>query len=122
MFLTRDLVKSLSGSDLSPALRWATGYARTSSQTDDFHTKELADGILMKAWEYLDDPTILHEFTEYVMRVMRRLHRIFLRNENYSFEGHIRESEAKRHQFLSAILTIWRPNSRPAHIQVASGR
>jgi predicted NACHT family NTPase len=114
MFLTRDLAKSLSGADLLPALQWATGYARTASQTDEFHTKELADGILMRAWEYLDDPNILHEFTTYLMLVMRRLHRIFLRNDHNSFECSIPENEPKRHQFLLAILKQEQPPLQPA--------
>ena len=103
-FLTTDLAKSLTGADLLPALQWATAYARTASQTDEFHTKELADRILMRAWEYIDQPDILSAFTAYVMLVMRRLHRIFLRNDNAPFESDIRENEVKRHQFLLAIL------------------
>jgi predicted NACHT family NTPase len=114
MFLTRDLAKSLSEADLLPALQWATGYARAASHTDEFHTKELADGILMRSWEHIDHPDILCAFTTYVMLVMRRLHRIFLRDENNSFEGHIRENEAKRHQFLLAILKQEEPPLQPS--------
>ena len=62
-FLTTDLAKSLTGADLLSALQWATAYARTASQTDEFHTKELADRILMRAWEYIDQPDILSAFT-----------------------------------------------------------
>lgn len=113
-FLTRDLAKSLSGADLLPALQWATAFARTASQTDEFHTKQLADGVLMRAWEYIDQPDILCAFTAYVILVMRRLYRIFLRNENNSFEGDIRENEAKRHQFLLAILKQGEPPLQPS--------
>ena len=108
MFLTRDLPKSLSGADLLPALQWATGYARSATQTGEFHTKELADSILMRAWEYID-PDILSAFTTYVMLLMRRLHRIFLREDNKSFEHGIRKDEAKRHQFLLGILKHEQP-------------
>ena len=114
-FLTTDLAKSLTGADLLPALQWATEYARTASQTDEFHTKELADGILMRAWEYVDQSDILCAFTAYVMLVMRRLYRVFLRNDNNnSFEGRIRANEAKRHQFLLAILKQEDPPLQPS--------
>jgi hypothetical protein len=73
MFLTRDLPKSLSGADLLPALQWAIEYARGATRTGEFHTKEVADAILMRAWGYLDDADILSAFTTYVMLVMRRL-------------------------------------------------
>jgi hypothetical protein len=109
MFLTRDLPKSLSRADLVPALQWATGYARSATQTGEFRTKELADSILMRAWEYIDDPDILSAFTTYVMLLMRRLHRIFLRNDYNRFEHGIRQDEAKRHQFLLGILNYEEP-------------
>jgi hypothetical protein len=106
MFLTRDLPKCLSGADLVPALQWATEYVRSATQIGEFHTKELADAILMRAWENIDDPDILSAFTTYVMLLMRRLHRIFLRNDNNSSRYGIRHDEAKRHQFLLGILSV----------------
>ena len=48
------------------------------------------------------------------MLVMRRLHRIFLRNDNTPFESDIRENEAKRHQFLLAILKQEAPPLQPS--------
>jgi hypothetical protein len=109
MFLTRDLPKSLSGADLVPALQWATGYAGIANRTGEFHTKEVADAILKRAWEYIDDLDILSAFTTYVMLVMRRLQRIFLREDNGSFEIHIRKDDKKRRQFLLGILESKEP-------------
>jgi len=63
----------------------------------------------MRAWEYIDDPDILSAFTTYVMLLMRRRHRIFLRNDSKSFEYGIRQDEAKRRQFLLGILKHGQP-------------
>ena len=104
MFVTRDLPQSLSGRDLLPALRWATEFGRTATHTGEFHTKQLADAILIQAWEYVDDPEILNALIDYVMLIMRRLHRIFLRENNNSAEELIRKNEAKRRQFFLGIL------------------
>jgi hypothetical protein len=43
------------------------------------------------------------------MMLMRRLHRIFLREDNKSFEHGIRQDGAKRHQFLLGILKHEQP-------------
>jgi hypothetical protein len=86
MFVTRDLPLSLSGRDLLPALHWATEFGRTTTHAGEFHAKELADAILIKAWQYTDDPNILNAFIDYVMLVTRRLHRIFLREDKSAAE------------------------------------
>jgi predicted NACHT family NTPase len=104
MFVTRDLPQLLSGRDLQPALHWATEFGRTATHTGEFHAKELADAILIKAWEYTDNPDILNPFIDYVMLITRRLHRIFLREDKSAAEDGIGSDEAKRRQFLLAIL------------------
>ena len=109
MFLTRDLPKSLAGADLLPALQWATEYVRTASQMDEFHTKQLADGIFTQAWGYTDDPEILHAFTCYAMLVLHRFHKIFLRHDDDSFHERLREDETKRRAFLLLLLKRGEP-------------
>jgi predicted NACHT family NTPase len=109
MFVTRDLPQSLSGPDLLPALHWATEFGRTATHTGEFHTKQLADAILIKAWEYIDDPDILNAFIDYITLIMRRLHRIYLREHENSAEDRIRDNEAKRRQFLLGLLKTQEP-------------
>lgn len=109
MFVTRDLPQSLSGRDLLPALHWATAFGRTATHAGEFHTKELADAILIRAWEYTSDPDILNALIDYVILIMRRLHRIFLRENESIVEGSIRGDEAKRRQFLVALLKRQQP-------------
>jgi hypothetical protein len=92
MFLTRDLPKSLSGADLLPALQWATGYARSATPNRRISHQRTRRRYFDGAWEYVDDPDILSAFTTYVMLLMRRLHRIFLRNDNNRFEHGIRQA------------------------------
>lgn len=54
MFVTQDLPRSLVGEDLIPAIEWATEYARSASLTNQFHTKQLADAVLVQAWNYIE--------------------------------------------------------------------
>jgi hypothetical protein len=109
MFVTRDLPQSLSGPDLLPALHWATEFGRTATHTGEFHTKQLADAILIKAWEYIDNPDILNAFIDYITLIMRRLHRIYLREHENSAEDRIRHNGAKRRQFLLGLLKTQEP-------------
>jgi hypothetical protein len=104
MFLTRHLPESLSKADTLAALQWATGYVRTADQTDRFHIKRLVDDILIRAWEYIDDPDILQAFACYVMAALHRFHKLFLMPDDNNFGIRIREDEARRHKFLLAIL------------------
>jgi hypothetical protein len=107
MFLTQQLPKSLSGADLLPALQWATEYVQAAPQTGDFHTKQLADSILVRAWEFVDTPEVMLAFTRYVRAAIRHGRDMFLRgmgDDHDAFRDQIRADDHKRRDFLLAVL------------------
>jgi hypothetical protein len=107
MFLTRDLPKSLVGDDLIPALEWATEYGRSASLTNEFHTKQLADAILVQAWDYIDEPAVLQAFCRYVQVVLHHSHQLFMsvmRHEDTDFRDRIRAQVQRRQTFLLHVL------------------
>jgi hypothetical protein len=107
MFLTQQLPKSLSGADLLPALQWATEYVQAAPRTGDFHTKQLADGILVRAWEYVDTPEVMPAFTRYVRAAIHHRRDMFLRgmgDDHDAFRDDVRANDRKRQNFLLAIL------------------
>jgi hypothetical protein len=61
MFLKTELLKQLPDADLPAALRWAASLPREHSPTDAL--SELAQDILIRAWEHRSDPAV---FTELV--------------------------------------------------------
>jgi hypothetical protein len=112
MFLTHELPKSLMAPDLLPALEWATEYVQAAPRTGDFHTKQLADDILVEAWEFVDTPEVMRAFTRYVRAAIQHGHDMFLRgmgDDHDTFRDHIRSDERKRRDFLLAILRSEEP-------------
>jgi hypothetical protein len=108
MFITQDLPKSLVGDDLIPALEWATEYARSATRTNQFHTKKLADAILVQAWDYIEAPTVLRAFVRYVQAVLHHSHQLFIsgmRHEDANFRNRIRAQVERRQSFLLHVLS-----------------
>jgi hypothetical protein len=104
---TRDLPRSLVGDDLIPALEWATEYARSASLTNQFHTKQVADAILVPAWNYIETPAVLQAFVRYVQTVPHHSHQLFMsvmRHEDADFRDGIRAEVQSRHDFLLNVL------------------
>jgi hypothetical protein len=107
MFVTQDLPRSLAGEDLIPALEWATEYARSASFTNQIHTKQLADAILVQAWNYIETPAVLQAFIRYVQTVLHHSHQLFMsvmRHEDSNFRDRIRAEVQRRHDFLLNVL------------------
>jgi hypothetical protein len=63
-FLRTELLKGLTDADLPTALRWATTLTREHSPTDAL--SELAQDILLRAWECRDDQTVLTELVKLI--------------------------------------------------------
>jgi hypothetical protein len=108
MFITRDLPKSLVGDDLIPALEWATEYARSASLTNQYHTKQLADAILVRAWDHTEVPGVLQAFVRYVQAVLHHSHQLFMsvmKHEDADFRDQIRAEVQRRRNFLLYILS-----------------
>lgn len=105
MFLTHTLPESLSIQDLPVALRWATSFVATAGHMGDFHRRSLADSILFRSWENLENPEIVGPLLDYVFACLHQSGEL-LRGTGHrgqeQFRTELNTDAARRHQFLRA--------------------
>jgi predicted NACHT family NTPase len=77
MFLTTILPGTLKLEDLPIALVWATSLPKETGRTADYHTRSLADSILIRAWESLERPEIADPLLDYIFARLRAHHELF---------------------------------------------
>jgi hypothetical protein len=69
MFLRTELLKELPDVELPAALRWAASLPREHAPTDAL--SELAQDILIRAWEHRGDPTVFTELVDLIRSYLR---------------------------------------------------
>ena len=102
-FLSRTLPESLRREDLPAALRWATAFAGASDHMNGYNFKRLADGILRRAWAYIQDPEITVLVLGYARAAIRKHYKITIGSEydeNRGFKLEIARDALGRQAFL----------------------
>lgn len=102
-FISNEIVDHLQSTDLLVALEWLE---RKLLQELKYPFQQLADAILFKAWENLNNPDILEKFSRLAIEKWRNYKTLFSHRNNSSFEDALIQDDAKRHKLLEAIVSI----------------
>jgi predicted NACHT family NTPase len=102
-FLAEIFAKHLQPNNLLVALRWV----EEQPNRRDLHYPfdKLSDSILLKAWEYIEDSTILPAFARVVLVRMEK-HDAIIQSSYSEFKQQISENDRKRRQLIDAVISM----------------
>ncbi|NJM66264.1 MAG: hypothetical protein HC851_11695 [Acaryochloris sp. RU_4_1] len=102
-FLVEIFAEYLQPHDLLVALGWV----EEQPNGRDFHYPfdKLSDSILLKAWEYIEDLTILPAFARAVLVRMEKYNAI-IQSDYSEFKKQISGNDSKRRQLIDAVISI----------------
>jgi hypothetical protein len=102
--LKYEFAKHLKPSDMPIAMSWVEETGRRALRLDPIEA--LKDEIMLKAWEYLYSPGVLHAFASAAISRIKHFDRIVRDDRKGSFQQKIEEDGRKRHQLLNAIIQV----------------
>ncbi|WP_414586420.1 NACHT domain-containing protein [Scytonema sp. PCC 10023] len=107
-FVAKEVALQMKLDDLPVALAWVEKQPRRYNQHYPFN--RLSDTIILKAWEYIDNPDILKLFASVVYFRLKN-HETIIDNHSYNnqqstFEDALIKNEDKRRQILEIIVQI----------------
>jgi predicted NACHT family NTPase len=102
-FLVETFAEHLQPNDLLVALRWV----EEQPGVRDLHYPfdKLCDSILLKAWEYIEDSTVLSAFARVVLNRIEMSSAI-IQSDYSEFKQQISEDQNKRRQLIDAVVSI----------------
>ncbi len=102
-FLAEIFAKHLQPNNLLVALRWV----EEQPNRRDLHYPfdKLSDSILLKAWEYIEDLTILPAFARVVLLRMEK-HSAIIQSDYSEFKQQISKNDNKRRQLIDAVISM----------------
>ena len=101
LFLSSHLVPHLKPQDLPIALRWVM---EKTSEHSPFKVQSLADEIILKGWEHLDEPGVLDVLTEVILSGLRRYEDVLSRSRHEEEKEEFKNGPARRRRLLEAML------------------
>jgi len=107
LFLNHLLPDSLTVADLPHALRWANTFIATAGYNGQFHLKSLADSLLTRAWQHLNDEAVLMAVVNYVSTCLvhgGELFRGTTFKERDTFLEALKTEAEPRRRFLAALM------------------
>ncbi len=118
-----ELPASLQRADLSTALTWATATIASASLTDGFRDATVADAIMSRAWDALDEPGLTEVFLDHVAARLHDCGELFRGTDQEAeraFVERLRNETPRRRTFLRSLLR--RPIDRfRAHSYLRAG-
>jgi len=116
-FLVEDFGHKLQLADLPVALKWVE--EQSTRRELNYPFDALSDAILLKAWEYLEEPGILDSFARVALLRLKAHDQIISDRHDSSFKEQLQESDSKRRQLIEAIILIL-PNLEQDFLYLAS--
>ena len=101
-FLMRGFQAGLSPRDLPPALKWAAD--KTESEGAREPLMRVAESILSKAWDHLDDQAVLEPFAQAALARLRNHEPLIDSITDRRFPASIASEDGKRRKLLEAML------------------
>jgi hypothetical protein len=99
----KELPETLAAPDLPAALAWATAYLGRANLTNESYEKTLADAIMFRAWEFLDDSNVLDALLAHLEVRLQRYGDRFRGTDfeaQKEFKDILREDESGRRRFF----------------------
>jgi DNA polymerase III delta prime subunit len=100
-FLSSHLVPHLRPQHLPIALRWVM---EKTSRHSPFKVQSLADEIILKGWEHLDQPEVLDALAEVILSRLRRYEDVLSRSRHAEEKEEFKNDPARRRRLLEAML------------------
>jgi predicted NACHT family NTPase len=102
-FLATIFAEHLQPNDLLTALNWLEKQLTVGELDHPFD--KLSDSILLKAWEYIEDSTVLSAFARVVLTRIENSSAI-IRSDYSEFKQQISENHNKRRKLIDAVISI----------------
>ena len=103
-FVAHDIGERLPESDLEVALEWLK--KRPVKHESHYPFDDLADSILLRAWERLDDPVILSSFAEIVVLRQSQYAQVIDKYDSISFREMLQSDDVKRRALIDKCISI----------------
>lgn len=100
-FLTSGLVAHLKPIDLPTALRWVLDQ---ESQGDSYTLQSLADKIILRAWEHIEEPGVIDVLSDIALSRLRAYEDILSRSRHEGGKEAFKNDEGRRRRLFAAML------------------
>ncbi|MEO0532771.1 MAG: hypothetical protein AAF215_02750 [Cyanobacteria bacterium P01_A01_bin.123] len=109
-FLAEDFGQRLPESDLNLALAWVR--KQPVRHKSHYPFDALADSIMLRAWEKLDDPAILSVFAEVIVSKQSQYAKVIGNYDNISFKEMLQEDDIKRRALIEKCVSVIQDSDR----------
>ena len=103
-FLASEFGKRIPNSDLFIALEWVK--KQPVKHESHYPFDALADSIMLRAWNHLDDSTILSSFAEIIVLKQSQYVQVIDDYGSISFKEMLQKDEVKRHALIEEVVSI----------------
>jgi hypothetical protein len=101
VFLSNHVVTHLKPEDLSTALRWVSEQANKSNS---LKFQSLADEIILRAWEHLEEPGVLDVLADIFLSRLRRFEDVLSRSRHEGEKEEFKNDPHRRRRLFTAML------------------
>lgn len=106
-FVRQKLLEHLRAEDIPEALKWLDSFPARHKLIEHYHFKKIINDIMLKSWEYLDNPSVLEPFAKAIISRLKHHEEIVEEGGAESpFRNKVIEKHEKRRKVLNAIVSI----------------